>query len=456
MLDVDNDMNILNFFKRNSFSHGIHPPAFKNDTAQKPIRRLAFPDRLVIPLSQHIGVPAESIVHKGQEVVRGEPVAIAKGDLSVPIHAPATGRIKGIELVTSTRGVKEKAIIMDVYEASTQEILWRSPVDPQALTNEELLQAIQDSGLVGLGGAAFPSHFKQRIADGKHIETLVINGCECEPYLTCDHRMMLEYPERIIHGISYAMQVTQSKNAIIGIEDNKMDAVKVLEKHLVDVPGISVKAVETKYPQGSEKMLIKSLLNREVPAGGIPADIGVVVNNVSTMAALGKLIPNGEGLTERVITVTGPGVKNPGNYRVAIGTTVGFVLDQVGYEGGSSEFILGGPMMGPAVSSLDTPITKSCSGILVLSEPGIQQETVNTWPCIKCGRCVKACPMHLNPAQLGQLASAAEYEVMSEEYNLNHCFECGCCSYICPSNIPLVQYFRIAKAINRELAEAAA
>jgi len=193
-----------------------------------------------------------------------------------------------------------------------------------------------------------------------------------------------------------------------------------------------------------------------VPAGGIPADIGVVVNNVSTMAALGKLIPNGEGLTERVITVTGPGVKNPGNYRVAIGTTVGFVLDQVGYEGGSSEFILGGPMMGPAVSSLDTPITKSCSGILVLSEPGIQQETVNTWPCIKCGRCVKACPMHLNPAQLGQLASAAEYEVMSEEYNLNHCFECGCCSYICPSNIPLVQYFRIAKAINRELAEAAA
>jgi len=210
--------------------------------------------------------------------------------------------------------------------------------------------------------------------------------------------------------------------------------------------------VETKYPQGSEKMLIKSLLNKEVPAGGIPADIGVVVNNVHTLSALGQLLPNGEGLTERVITVTGPGIKRPGNYIVPIGTPIGFILDQVGYDGGINEFILGGPMMGSAVSSLQTPVTKSCSGLLVLNEPSIQQETLNVWPCIKCGRCVNACPMNLNPAQLGQLAIASEYEVMAEQYHLNHCFECGCCSYICPSNIPLVQYFRIAKAINREQA----
>ncbi len=445
-------MGLLSIFNKKTFSHGLHPPAHKSYTSRIPIKRLPFAPVLIIPLSQHIGAPSKCIVNKGQEVVRGQTIAEAHGALSVPIHSPATGRIQKIELITGARGTKEPAIFLQVYEASTQKMMRTNHVDVEKLNTDELLQAIQDSGLVGLGGAAFPSHFKHNIPDDKDVHTMVVNGCECEPYLTCDHRVMLEHPEHLIRGIGYAMRATETSKAIIGIEDNKMDAIKSLQDLLADHPDISVQAVETKYPQGSEKMLIKSLLNKEVPAGGIPADIGVVVNNVHTLSALGQLLPNGEGLTERVITVTGPGIKRPGNYIVPIGTPIGFILDQVGYDGGINEFILGGPMMGSAVSSLQTPVTKSCSGLLVLNEPSIQQETLNVWPCIKCGRCVNACPMNLNPAQLVQLATANEYEVMAEQYHLNHCFECGCCSYICPSNIPLVQYFRIAKAINREQA----
>ena len=445
-------MKLFNLFGAPSFSHGVHPPSNKGLTAHVPIKRLPFPPRLVIPLNQHIGTPARAIVKKGEEVVRGQPIAEADGIVSVPIHAPATGRIKDIRLMSNAQGTKAPAILLDVYEASTQEVLWQNPVDPSTLNEDELRQAIRDTGMVGLGGAAFPSHIKLSVPEEKSVETLIVNGCECEPYLSCDHRIMLENTDDLLRGIKYAMQATGTSKAIIGIEDNKMDAVKTIKEKLPPDSPIKVRAVETKYPQGSEKMLIQSLLHKKVPTGGIPADIGVVVNNVGTLAGLGSLLPKGRGLIERVITVTGPGVKNPGNYLVPIGTPIGFILEHAGYQGGANEFILGGPMMGPAVSSMETPITKGTSGLLVLNEPGIEAETRQVWHCIKCGRCVAACPMHLNPAQLGQLAAAGEYETMAEEYHLNDCFECGCCSYICPSNIPLVQYFRIGKAINRERA----
>jgi electron transport complex protein RnfC len=317
---------------------------------------------------------------------------------------------------------------------------------------EETIRAVQEAGMVGLGGAAFPSHLKLTVPEGKRVDTLVVNGCECEPYLTCDHRIMLEQPAELMRGIRYAMQATGTSQAIIGVEDNKMDAVEVLRAQLRKGSAIRVEAVETKYPQGSEKMLIKSVLKREVPAGGLPADIGVVVNNVGTLAALGRLLPAGQGLIERVITVAGPGIRKPGNYLVPLGTPIRHILEQVGYEGARTEFILGGPMMGAAVSAMETPITKGTSGLLVLNEPSIEEESHKIWPCIRCARCVQACPMHLNPSMLGQLAAKRRYGEMAESYNLNSCFECGCCSYVCPSNIPLVQYFRIAKAINREQA----
>ncbi|MEW8153505.1 MAG: RnfABCDGE type electron transport complex subunit C, partial [Candidatus Thiodiazotropha endolucinida] len=264
--------------------------------------------------------------------------------------------------------------------------------------------------------------------------------------------IMLEYPKELIRGIRYAMRASGTRQAIIGIEDNKMDAAEVLRASLSKGSSIRVEVVETKYPQGSEKMLIKSLLDREVPTGGLPADVGVVVNNVGTLAFLGMLLPQGQGLIERVITVAGPGVLKPGNYMVPLGTPIRHILEQAGYEGSRTEFILGGPMMGPAVSAMDTPITKGTSGLLVLNEPSIEDESQRIWPCIRCARCVSACPMHLNPSMLGQLAAKRKYDEMALDYHLNDCFECGCCSYVCPSNIPLVQYFRIAKAINREQA----
>lgn len=445
-------MGMFKLFGTGTFRHGVHPPSHKADTEQKSTRRLPFPDHLVIPLNQHIGKPSIPVVHKGQEVVRGEPIAAADGFVSVPIHAPATGRIRDIRLMSTARGEQAMAIILNVFEADTQEVLWRQPVDVGALTPRETIQAVQDMGMVGLGGAAFPSHVKLSIPEGKAVDTLVVNGCECEPYLSCDHRTMLERPRELMRGIGYAMHATGAKRAIVGVEDNKLDAVDVLRDHLPKDGNISVEAVETKYPQGSEKMLIKSLMGKEVPAGGIPLDIGVVVNNVGTLAGIGQLLPLGEGLTERVITVTGPGVGKPGNYLVPLGTPIGFVLKQVGYTSGANEFVLGGPMMGPSVSDLETPITKGTSGLLVLNEPEIRRETRRIWPCIKCGRCLGACPMHLNPAELGQLAVNREYSIMAEDFHLNDCFECGCCSYVCPSNIPLVQHFRIAKAFNREQA----
>jgi electron transport complex protein RnfC len=445
-------MGLARLFGWGGFSHGIHPPAHKAETAASPIRRLAFPDLLVLPLNQHIGKPSVCLVKKGQEVVRGEPLARADGFVSVPLHAPATGRIRGIELMPSARGPKTASILLDVYESSTQEVLWGAPRQMAELDPRAIIQAVQDTGMVGLGGAAFPSHVKLTPPADHAIDLLLVNGCECEPYLTCDHRMMLEWTDDLLQGTAYAMRCLGVSQAVIGVEDNKRDAVRAIAERIRPDGGIRVQAVPTKYPQGAEKMLIKSVLGREVPAGGIPAQIGVVVNNVGTLSMLGRLLPRGEGLIERVVSVVGPGVARPGNYLVPVGTPVGFVLQQAGHDNSSAEIIMGGPMMGTAVPSLETPITKGTSGVLVLNEPAIDADSRRSWPCIRCARCLSACPMRLNPAMLGQLAAKREYQQMADKFHLFDCFECGCCSYSCPSNIPLVQYFRIAKSIQREKA----
>jgi electron transport complex protein RnfC len=290
--------------------------------------------------------------------------------------------------------------------------------------------------------------------EGKVIDALVVNGCECEPYLTCDHRIMLEQTDALLKGIRIAQRATGAKRVLIGVEDNKLDAVTQLRERIPAGENIVVEAVESKYPQGAEKMLIKSLLGREVPEGGLPSDLGVAVFNVGTLAQMGELLPKGRGLIERVITVSGPGVERPGNYLVPLGTPVSFILEQVGTHAEANEVILGGPMMGMTVSSLDVPVTKGVSGLVVYEAGDADQRWRFEFPCIKCGRCVDACPMNLNPSMLGQLAKARDYGRMAGEYHLNLCFECGCCAYVCPSNIPLTQYFRIAKAINREEAKA--
>ncbi|WP_296703500.1 electron transport complex subunit RsxC [Thiocapsa sp. UBA6158] len=445
-------MSLFSLFQRpRTFEHGIYPVEHKELTADKPIRRLPFAPELAIPLAQHKGAPAVPLVKVGQEVVRGEPIARAEGFVSVPMHAPATGVIRAIALTPTADGPKTQAIFLKVYEAASQEVLYDLERDLDAMTPEEIVAAVQDAGLVGLGGGAFPSHVKMKPPAGKLIETVIVNGCECEPYLTCDHRIMLEQSDALIRGIKLALKATGAKRAIIGVEDNKLDAVAHLRAVIPKGLPITAEAVETKYPQGAEKMLIKSLLRKEVPVGGLPADIGVAVYNVGTLAQMGDLLPKGRGLIERVVTVSGPALANPGNFMVPIGTPLRFLLAQVGLAADRvGEVILGGPMMGMAVASLDVPVTKAVSGVVALEREDPDLERRKVYPCIKCAECLKACPVSLNPSMLGELAIARQYARMAEEFNLNQCFECGCCAYVCPSNIPLTQYFRIAKSINRD------
>ena len=445
-------MGILNLLRRNSFEHGIHPQQHKELTCRLPIRRLPFAPVLIVPLSQHAGAPAVPLVRPGQEVVRGEPVASANGFVSAPMHAPATGVVESIQLMPSARGPKTESIIIHVYEGSSQEVLYSAPRDVDSMTPEAIIQAVQDSGMVGLGGAAFPTHVKMKPPPEHKVDTLVVNGCECEPYLTCDHRLMLERSDDLLAGIHIVMRALGVERAMIGIEDNKMDAVDVIAGRLPANSPISVHAVQTKYPQGAEKMLIESLLGRRVPSGSFPSAVGVSVFNVSTLAQIGALLPVGQGVIERVVTVTGPGVQHPGNYLVPVGTPVRFLLEFAGSTPQAHELILGGPMMGMSVASLDVPVTKAVSGMVLLEASDADLRERKVQPCIRCAYCVEACPMHLNPSTLGLLAAKGEYETMAKQFHLNDCFECGCCSYVCPSNIPLVQYFRIAKAINREKA----
>jgi Na+-translocating ferredoxin:NAD+ oxidoreductase subunit C len=444
-------MGLLSIFNRHpTFAHGIYPVEHKELTADKPIRRLPFAPELVIPLAQHKGTPAVPLVKVGQEVARGEPIARAEGFVSVPMHAPATGIVRAIALAPTADGPKAPAIYLKVYEAASQTVLYDLERDLDALRPDEIVAAVQDAGLVGLGGGAFPSHVKMTPPEGRVIQTIIVNGCECEPYLTCDHRIMLEHTDALIRGIKLVLKATGAERAIVGVEDNKLDALAHLRRRLTEDGPITAEAVETKYPQGAEKMLIKSLLRKEVPIGGIPADVGVAVYNVGTLAQMGDLLPRSRGLIERVVTVSGPAVTHPGNFMVPIGTPLRFLLEHVGLSDRVGEVILGGPMMGMAVASLDVPVTKSVSGVVALEREDPDLVRRKVFPCIKCAECVKACPVSLNPSMLGELALARQYDRMAEEFNLNQCFECGCCAYVCPSNIPLTQYFRIAKSINRD------
>ena len=442
-------MGLLTTIAGKRLWRGVHVPEFKEQTCHLPIRRLPFAPMLVVPLSQHTGAPATPIVRERQEVVRGEPIANATGFVSVPMHSPATGRVERIALAPSARGELTQAIYIRPYPSASQEVLYGAPQDIEHMTADEIIKAVQATGVVGLGGAAFPTHVKLKVPEGKKIDTVVVNGCECEPYLTSDHRVMLEHPGEVLHGARVVMKAIGAPRAIVGVEDNKMDAVEALRKANGAASDIQIQAVPAKYPQGAEKMLIKVLLDREIPSGGLPADVGVGVFNVATLAQVGELLPRRQGLIERVVTITGPAVTKPGNYLAAIGTPVRWALEQAGCTDQTASVILGGPMMGASIGSFDVPITKGVTGILVLTRQEVNGNG-HIFPCIHCASCVNICPMHLNPSQLGMLARKGRYEEMAADFNLNDCFECGCCSYVCPAHIPLVQYFRVAKQMHRE------
>ena len=437
----------MSLFGTKRLWRGVHVPEHKDQTAHLPIRRLPFPPLLIVPLSQHAGKPARAIVHEGQEVVRGEPIAEADGFISVPMHAPATGRVEKIAPAPSARGDLQPAIFIKPYPSASQEVLYGAEQDIDRMTPDEIVKAVQATGVVGLGGAAFPTHVKLKPPEGKKIDTVVVNGCECEPYLTTDHRVMVEYPKQVLHGARVAMRALGVDKCVIGVEDNKMDAVAALREANAGRPDIAIEPVAAKYPQGAEKMLVKVLLGREIPSGGLPADVGLAVFNVATLAQIGDLLPHRQGLIERVVTVTGPAVSKPGNYIIPLGTPLRWVLEQTGCTDRAGSIILGGPMMGPAVGSFDIPLTKGVTGVLVMEK---RSSNGHIFPCIHCAACVDVCPIHLDPSHLGLLARKDRYEEMEEIYHLNDCFECGCCSYVCPAHIPLVQYFRVAKQMNRE------
>lgn len=442
-------MNLLKLFGNKSFPHGIHPEEYKEETNTKITRRLPFAPEIVVLLGQSIGRPAKAIVYRGQHVTRGEVIAEADGFMSVPIHAPVTGMVKDIDIAATAKGGKQPAIIITTLLGSGQQVHDTGESnDYLQMTPEEIVTAVQNTGLVGLGGAAFPTHVKMSIPSDRHIHTVLVNGCECEPFLTTDHRVMLEKIDNLLLGIRIAMRCVEAPKTVIGIEDNKLNVLAAIKPYLPDDGSITIEAVATKYPQGAEKMLAYALLGIEIPSGGLPSEVGLAIFNVATLAELGALFPRKQGLIERIITITGDGVKKPGNYLAPIGTPVHFLLDFAEFIGDEAELILGGPMMGMPARTLDVPITKGTGALLVLDKRATKHDEI--LPCIKCTQCLQACPINLNPSELGLLAAKRQYDVMEEQYHLNDCFECGCCSYVCPSNIPLVQYFRIAKTLNRE------
>jgi electron transport complex protein RnfC len=362
-----------------------------------------------------------------------------------------TGEVTAVDLRLHPNGKMMLAVVIEADPFDSQRLPELPPVDLEGLTPPEMVERVQRGGLVGLGGAAFPSHVKFQVPEGRRIRFVVINGCECEPYLTCDHRLMVERPEAVVRGAEIIMTYVGTERGTIGIEANKPDAIAALRA--VAPPGIDVIALQVKYPQGAEKLLIDAVFRERVPPGGLPLDIEMLVNNVGTTAALADLFDRGEPLIERVVTVTGPAVNRPRNLRVPLGTPLSAVIDHCGgLRPGVHQVVLGGPMMGMAQKSLDVPVLKGCSGVLCLDRAARVPE--RELPCIRCGRCLEACPMFLNPARLTQLIRAEHLDDLEALY-LTSCFECAACSFACPSRIPLVQWLRMGKAMLRNRQAAA-
>jgi Na+-translocating ferredoxin:NAD+ oxidoreductase subunit C len=424
--------------------HGVHPPERKELTASLPVRRMPFPRQIVLPLRQHAGKPAIPLVGRGDRVERGDKVAAADGYMSVPMHASAAGVVTGIDWCPHPDGSMVEAVHIDVERHSAQLPRPRMVPEWASLVGDEVARAVQEAGVVGLGGAAFPAHVKLAPPKDAEIHTLILNGAECEPYLTSDHRVMVEHPERVHFGARIMMNALGVERAVIGIESNKPDAVEALRATIPADLDITVTSLTVKYPQGAEKMLIHAVTGREVPSGKLPLHVGTIVQNVGTIAAIAEVFETGLPLIERIVTVTGRGIGRPSNLTVPVGTRLRDVLDFCGgLNADAAEIVFGGPMMGMVQADLDTPLTKGTTGIVVLTH----EETAlrETLPCIRCGRCIDACPVFLMPQQLGALAQLGRYEEM-QEWNLGDCMLCGSCSYVCPSGIPLSQMFSLSKA----------
>ena len=425
---------------------GVHPHDNKQYSVHQPITECPLPAKAIIPLVQHIGAPAQAVVEKGQKVKVGELIAKAGGFVSANIHAPFSGTITKIDTTIDAWGMKMPAIFMDVEGDEWLETIDRSTELVRKLDYEPkaIIDKVQEAGIVGLGGACFPTHVKLMPPPGKTAEVLIVNGVECEPYLTCDHQLMLEKGEEIIIGIQLLMRALNIQKAIIGIEANKPDAIKHMTELANKVLGIEVKALKLKYPQGGEKQLIDACIRRQVPSGALPIEVGAVVDNVATIYAVYEAVQKNKPLISRVMTVTGKSVVKPGNYDVRFGTPL---TEVVALAGGVPEdtgkVIGGGPMMGRAMSNIDMPSNKRVSGLLFLPEAESMREEITN--CVRCSKCVGACPMGLEPWLLSKQAWHSMWDEM-EDHNIMDCIECGCCQFTCPSHLPLLDYVRMGKA----------
>jgi electron transport complex protein RnfC len=422
---------------------GVHPASNKW-TAECAIVDLPLPPQVVIPLSQHIGLAATPLVDKGDRVKTGQLIGKASNFMSANIHSSVTGVVERVEDVMDTSGYKRLSVIIKV-----EPDVWMDDIDTTLvlqemteLSDNQIVECIEQAGVVGLGGAAFPTHIKLSIPAGKTCDVLIINGAECEPYLTADYRLMLEKPHELIVGIQLLMKALNVKKAIIGIENNKPDVINLLSGILGD-DSIVVFPLKTKYPQGGEKQLIDSCLGRRVPSGKLPIEVGVVVHNVGTALAVYEAVMKRKPLIDRIVTVTGSRLTKPGNFRVRIGTPVSALIEAAGgLPDDTAKMISGGPMMGKSLASPLVPVVKGTSGILLLSQPQTERKPVQN--CIRCAKCVAVCPMGLSPYLLMSLVQKGMLERAEDEL-ITDCVECGSCSYTCPSQRPLLDYIRLGK-----------
>jgi len=429
--------------KAKTFKGGVHPHDFKYFSNKVPIEDFPAQDKVIIHLSQHIGAPSKPIVKVGDLVKKGQKISEAGGFVSIPMHSSVSGKVTKIENYPHPLGTVQRAV--EIQNDGKDE--WIDGLENDEnymdMSGEEMKNHIREAGICGMGGAGFPTHVKLSPPEGKLINTVILNGVECEPYLTADHRLMLEKSEDIISGLKIIMKILNAKKGYISIELNKKDAIKLMKNKLQNEKNINVVPLHLRYPQGAEKQLIYATTRRKVPAGGLPMDVGVVVQNVGTALAIYEAIRYKKPCIERITTVTGAIVKNPKNLKVSIGTPM---LDLIEHCGGTTEeiakLISGGPMMGFAIPNMGTPITKTTSGIVLFGK----DEIVDTaeQPCLHCGRCVDACPMNLIPTFIVENVKNNDY-ALAQKLNILDCMECGSCSYVCPSHIQIIQWIKLGK-----------
>ena len=419
-----------------TFKGGIHPYEGKELSKDQPIETYTPKGEMVFPLSQHIGAPAKPLVKKGDRVLKGQVIAEAGGFVSAPIHSSVSGTVKGIESRLTATGTMANAIIVE-NDQQYEEVEYHPASSLGELSKEEILKRIQDGGVVGMGGAGFPTHVKLSPKNPESIEYILVNGAECEPYLTSDYRRLLEYGEQVVEGLKVMLALFDKAKGYICIEDNKPDCIKKMEDLVRDIPRIEVKTLMTKYPQGGERQLIYATTGREINSSMLPADVGCIVDNVETVTSIYRAVMLGKPVMERTVTVTGDAVSHPKNFMASIGTNMRELVDAAGgFKSTPDKIISGGPMMGFSMYQLDVPCTKTTSAILSFLKDEVSN--AHETACINCGRCVTVCPGHVVPARLATFAQHGDMEKF-QQYDGMECCECGCCSYICPAKRPLTQ-----------------